>query len=490
MVLDFMRFYRYLLLFTILLSLFPPAFSAQAAPERQACAGLPPVDWTETRIGSFALLLPAGDELISRAFSLFDAETLEAEYSRFAALFDVALPLPISIRVYPTEAYYYCLNAGPPEISTGAMHSHVGAREIAFIAENILENFQGWVLNYQEMFRYEQALLFTEQITAGQTPAGLLAAIGHYAQDPFKTLAPLSLSISDGNSRAYPWPELWDSIGPQGDLARRVHAVSTVAFLLDEYGWGPFLKFLQDLPTSGGYRAVLAKVYGEDFASLEKAWQAYVPSFFSGRWHVNLIYNYDLTPFSEQIAAGNYAEAAKGLQEAIAFLEKINAGGKLAQARTLLSQAAIGGEANDLVIESRRALSEGDYERSIDLLDQAQRKYSLIRFYHRMDELNTYRAQVQEVQNLHVELDRLLVAVEKNPNTFSLASKLVELGNRLGALGDVRGQERVRALALRVEDRQRGLQLALTGLGAVVALALLGLRIALLWRKPAPEAEL
>ncbi len=485
-----MRFYRYLLLLAVILSSLTPTLAVRAAPQGAVCTGLAPVSWTETRIGSFALLFPAGDEVIRSALSLFDAEVLESEYARFAALFETTLPLPISIRVYPTENHYYCLNAGPPEIQVGSMHSHIGAREIAFIAENILRNFQGWVVNYQEMFRYEQALLFAEQVSAGQLPPGLLAAIGRYAQNPLMTLAPLSLTLSDGDSRAYPWSELWDSLGPQGDLGRRLHALSTVAFLLDEYGWPRFLQFLQDLPSSGGYRALLTQVYGQDFSALERAWQAYVPGYFSGRWRVNLIYNYDLAPYSEQIAAGNYAEAAKGLQEVIAFLEKINAGAKLRQARGLLSQAAFGGEANDLVIEARKALAEGEYERSIDLLDQAQHNYSLIRYYHRMDELNTYRAQVQEVQALHSELEQLAPRVEASPNIFSLAGRLVEVGTRLGQLGDARGQEQVRALALRIEERQRGLQFALTALGALLVLGLLGLRIALLWRRPAPEAEL
>jgi len=486
-----MRFYRYLLLLSLLLASLTSTKPAQAAPQRADCTALPRVSWTEARFGSFALLYPAGDEVIRSALSLFDTEVLESEYARFAALFETSLPLPISIRVYPTEDHYYCLNAGPPEIPAGSMHSHIGAREIAFIAENIVRNFQGWMANYQEMFRYEQAQLFAEQVTAGQSPPGLLAAIGRYAQNPLMTLGPLYLSVSDGDSRAWTWSELWDSLGPQGDLGRRLHALSTVSFLLDQYGWPRFLQFLQDLPSSGGgYRALLARVYGQDFSELESAWQAYVPSFFSGRWRVNLIYNYDLTPYSEQIAAGNYAEAARGLQEVIAFLEKINAGSKLFQARSLLSQAAFGGEANDLVIEARRALAGGEYARSIELLDQAQHKYSLIRYYHRMDELNTYRAQVQEVQALHAELEQLAPRVEASPNIFALAGRLVEVGNRLGQLGDARGQQQVRALALRIEERQRGLQFTLTALGAVVVLALLGLRIALLWRRPAPEAEL
>jgi len=43
------------------------------------------------------------------------------------------LSLPITIRIYPQEADYYNLNA----LALGAMHSHVGAREIALIASII-----------------------------------------------------------------------------------------------------------------------------------------------------------------------------------------------------------------------------------------------------------------------------------------------------------------------------------------------------------------
>lgn len=486
----FMPFYRCLLLLSLVLFSITPASVAQAAQLQEPCTGLSQLDWTETRTGSFALLYPEGDEIAGRAVSLFDPEVLDAEYARFSALFEASLSLPVSIRVYPTAIDYYCLNGGPPEIPAGMMHSHIGAREIAFIAENILVNFQGWVSNHQDMFRYEQAVLFAEQITAGQAPPGLLAAIGRYVQDPFKTIGPLDLSIRDGNSSAYPWQDLWDSTSPQDDFGRQLHATSTVAYLLDEHGWAPFLGFLKNLATSQGYRASLSQAYGLDFAELDKGWQAYVPRYFSGRWQANLIYNYDLSPFQDQLNAGNYAEAAKGLQEVIAFLEKINASAKLNQARDLLRQAATGAEANDLVIESRQALAGGDYSRSIDLLDRAQEKYSQIRFYHRMDELNTYRAQVQEILSLHADLERLGDEIDTRPVDLSLASRLLSLSQRLGKLGDSQGLEQVRSLALRLEGRQRNVQTLLAGLGALVVLFLLGLRIALLWRRPAPEAEL
>ena len=129
-------------LLALVISVSPGA--SLALPGQQNSCNNVPDNWSELRSSSFALLYPLGqDALAQSVFSLY-GDTLENEYRRFSAAFESQLSLPVLVRIYPTVNDYLCLNPLAGELAVQATHAHVGNREIALIAENILADPSSW----------------------------------------------------------------------------------------------------------------------------------------------------------------------------------------------------------------------------------------------------------------------------------------------------------------------------------------------------------
>jgi len=467
----------------------PLSASAAQAGECDAAQG---IVWREMGTKSFSILYPDVYEPIGRMLSTqTQGDALDLEYARLEALFETSLPLPVSIRIYPDIQAYSCLNSQGGEILPSSIHSHSGAREIALIGNNILANPSAWVQNRFNFIRYELGILFARQIASDRVPPGLLAAIGHYTQDPFETIGRLQLNWADWPAPTQDWHSLWEQASPQQDLGQQLQATSAVAFLVDSYGWAPFLKFLHSLPASRGFSPALSQSFGADFSQLEAEWISYYPRYFQGRWQSHLIYNYDLSVYLDLIRAEKYSEADRKLQKAIVFLEKMHSPQRLAEARVLQAMARSGQEAVSLFARSQRAFQVGDFPGSLALLRQAEQRFAQAgtRFIH-LDEHSGYRQQVLQVVALRGELDRLKERVDGQGNTFLLAAQLVPLGRSLSALGDAQGYAEVRAIAQVIEARQQTQFDALAAAVLVVIAMLLVVLIRLLRLKPPPEAQL
>jgi predicted lipid-binding transport protein (Tim44 family) len=225
-------------------------------------------------------------------------------------------------------------------------------------------------------------------------------------------------------------------------------------------------------------------------AVLQNEWQDYLPRYFRTRWQANALYNLDLTPYEELLKTEKYAEAARQLAEILPFLEGSGQVDHLRQAVRLVERARRGNEAEKLVAEAQSAFGAGDYARAAELVAAAERSYVAIGNYSRADELHAFRDQMQKILALHGELDSLQSRLAVGSAGLWMSPRLVELDQRLGRLGDAPGQLRARQLASQVEAGQLQFQALAGALVAALVLGLLGLRIWLLRRPPAPEAQL
>ncbi len=472
--------------------LFAGATPARAASLQAACDEVPPIEWQESTTRSFSIQYPAGYALIAQVLQARqNGEALEREYSRFEAMFETSLALPVTIRIYPDVQTYACLNALSDEPAEGLMHTPTGSREISLIGDNIAAQFPVWMQNDVNLLRYDLAVLFGRQMTGDNAPPGLLAVLGHYAQDPQETIGSLHLQPGDWLEPSYGWRELWEDESAATDLGRSLQATSTLAFLVDRYGWESLLNFLRSLPAAKSYGPALEQAYGLDVGQLEQGWQQYYPHYFQGGWRSHLIYNYDLSRYQDLIRVEKYREADRELQIAIAFLQKTDQGDKVIQAQLLRLMALQGQEAEALFARSQQAFQGGDYLGSLTLLEQARQKYSQTsnRMYH-LDEFSAYRQRVVEVLVLHDELDRLQGEVAKSQNTFATARRLIPIGQRLSSLGDRQGYDRVAQLLGLVEQRQRQQHVLLSAAVAVVVVLLLLNLLRVARHAPPPEAEL
>jgi hypothetical protein len=464
----------------LLLLALPP--TAQA----QTCST---VSWEENRSAAFAFLHPVGD-LTGASVAADHASALDQDYQRLSKLFESSLPLPITVRVYPTERHYYCLNTLAPDLAIGSTHGHLGTREIALISANIGADPGRWQQQGLNDLRFELAALFIEHITNGQAPPGLQTGMSLYAEDPALSFEyrlvqhPPPLDQPDVT-----WRSLWDSPNLLSDPHRGLQSASIVAYLIDVYGWTSFVEFLKALPTTGSYRQPLLDVYGAELGVLQEHWRQYYPVYFQGRWRANVLYGFDLTVFEQLIAAGAYADAGAGLQEAISFLVQIGDVDKVIEAERLSLLALAGQEADALTRQSRQALLEKDYAAALSFAIQARSKYDDLGDTRRLEELDAYAAVSQEVLDLRSELVDLQGQISPISGVEH-APRLLEIGNRLGQLGDDEGLAVANGMldALSAQRQQRAVLIIL--IGGVVVIGLLLIRLALSGTRIPVEVEL
>jgi len=467
-------------------------WQAKAMSQMAECSGLWGLNWRETGSDAFTILFPPEYEIVGRRLGASQHKArLDQEYRRMEALFGVALPLPVSIRIYPDVDTYACLNSSADELPVGALHASSGAREISLIGSAIVDNYAVWAQNDINYIRYELGMLFVHQVAGDSAPAGLAPALARYLQDPEQTIGLLQLHWSDWLAPTYSWRSLWEEKPATPDLSRQLQATSVTAFLVDTYGWDAYLSFLQRLSSTPNFNIALTETYQADLARLETEWQAYYPRYFQGGWRSHLLFNFDLSRYEAHLAQEKYAEADAGLLEAIDFLTRMNDTRKMQQAQLLLLRARSGQEAEALFGQSQQAYQAGDFPRSLALLDQAEQKYGQAgaSFYH-LDEIAAHRDKVAQAHVLRTELETLKTDVGTHWNTFGLAARTLALGRRVGRLGDLDGYQQVQRMAQMVEARQRGQFLIYAGGILAVILGLLLVLVRLARRTPPPEAQL
>lgn len=478
------------LLFALLLSFIPTEISL--ADQSQDCAALPLVEWSEKKTQYFAILQPSGlDENIAQIFNIISPQ-LDPEYTRLSSLFQKELTVPITLRIYPNQTYYSCLNAMAPALRKSEYHVFTGLREISFVSDRFpfqsgegdgdIQNFPVTLIND---VRYELTNLFVADITDHTDLPGLLEGVSIYAEDPAQLYLNTALINSGYDKPSQTWRYIWENPNTENNELLKQNSVSIVSYLIDAYGWPKFLQFLNVLATSDGYRQALNQVYGVEFTDLEQEWETYYPLYLQDRWRVNAIYNFDLSRYKILINNGAYSDAILGLNDAIDFLKSIQQNDKEQAAQQLLEEAKIGQEASILVSESRQALQSKDYSRSIDLATQAEDKFQEIGNNPLENEISAYKSLSEEILSLKAQLQDLLSKKDQPDVQPPKVDEMIRIGNRLAQLGDDEDYQLVKQYLrdLEIKSKERNEQDRLTFVEIV--LGLLFLRILLIFvRRP------
>ena len=445
--------------------------------------------WTETATSNFAIIYPEGADLIGNSVYRVASIDLERSFARLIAFFETTIPVPVTIRIYPTENVYACFNPLAPELRERIFLTHVGAREIALIEEKIDFTQLAWQEQLLNALRHELAVLFVEQITDGKAPPGLISGVGAYAEDPDYVLGNRQTSGDASKSPSLSWRELWEYDDISQDRGTTIKSMSNVAFLIDVYQWPKFLEFLNNLSRSEGYRQAISDTYQLAFSDIEEQWRQYYPYFFEGRWRANVLYDFDLSVFEELIYAGAYSDAAVGLKEVIEFLESIQDTRKAEEALVLLDKAKLGELAGTIVSQSRQALQNKDYEKSINLAIQAEEIYISLDAQHRLDELDVYKSKAEEVLALQTELEHInnqIVGGESDPDI----QRLKEIGVRLFELGDNESQSTINLIFENNVAQQEQEIESVKNTAIIAVLILFLVRFILTFIKPPKEAKL
>jgi type II secretory pathway component PulJ len=480
-----MRFIVYTFILLLILLFAPPflvSVSASTCPKND-------LEWGDLVTPGFVIIFSQEDAGLATGLLERLGTDLHDDYARFASIFGQPLNHPITIRIYPDERFYQCLNPLAPELAPDGYHAHIGAREIALVGDRIDDSRAGWQVELLNALRYELAALFVDRMTDGKAPPGLKAGIGAYAQDPHESRVERWVSTSAGLGPAASWRTLWEQQSIAHDQELHLAALSIVAYLVDVHGWPKFIQFLQQLSTVEGYRQALASVYAADPADLQDHWRSYYPLFLQGRWRANVIYGFDLSVFERLVAAGAYADAAEGLKETIVFLEDLGENEQLARARALLQVAQVGQEAGALARQSRQALQQKDYALSAYLARQARQKYQEIGDGRRLAELDANREWAEEVLALRAEVEAF--QNQQNPGREGASiERLVQIGQRLASLGDEQGVAQANQILAESETRRQNRATTLSAVGLIVCLGLLLMRLRSSRQPPPAEARL
>jgi hypothetical protein len=440
--------------------------------------------WEETTTTHFNFVYQARVPLGPDIAAQYGAR-LDAEYTRLANLFQTSLPTPLTVRLYPLGTDYTCLNALAPTIPTGQTHSHIGAREIALIAQYITADPDTWEQQGFETLRHELAILFVQHLTGGKVPPGLELGLGLYAEDPaltfehYQTLAPAPPAPSAT------WRGLWEAPDLIATPNMRLQATSIVAYLVDVYGWDTFVAYLSTLRTAESYRTALLEVYQTEFGDLEDQWQRYYPYYFEGRWRTNFLHEFSLTSYEQLLAAGAYQAASDGLTRLLALLtQRGDQPALLAQAQTLLANATTGLEADALARQAHQAYQENDYAATLTFAAQALEKYAPLQDTRNQATLQTLQARAEEILTLRAELDTLQSAL-----TTAAAPRLLEIAPHLGELGDPEGQRHAEQLLEQINAQRQAQAQTFALAGAGLGLGLLIVRGFLTRTKTPPEVS-
>jgi hypothetical protein len=435
----------------------------------------PQLIWKEKQTNAFVILYTASHISLADQIEQSYVPLIESELVKIEQAFGQPLPIPITIRIYPSEKEYYCLNAFAPTIGSQDIHSHIGSREIALIANVIFYRQTMWETHAVNAFRHQIGVLYGELISDGEAPPGLLQGMGGYFEDPFDTFESRHQSAGSISVPDRGWQRLLEEDIPASDAGTLLQQTSLVAFLIDVYGWDRYLDFLVRIPQVQGYRQAGLDVYGINIQGLQDAWIRYLPIYIQDRWQANVIHNYDLTQFEKLISGGAYSDAQTQLQAAMPLIELFGDQNKVGAANTLLEKAGTGVQAGDLALAARQAVLDGEFETGLESAEQSLALYAQLGDTRRNTEIEIYRQVCNEVLLLRGEVDK--ISGDAAPLDPIRTDQLIRIGQRLSELGDSDGIQKVQLALLLLGVSQQKIVTWVTVIGILICALLIGRRL-------------
>lgn len=469
----------------VLLGIIPQPGSASARLQGGCSENLV---WREQTVGSFVVVFTANNVNLAQEIISNFGDQLEVEFQNYAAMFGTELDIPITIRIYPSKTDYTCLNALAPLINVEDTHSHIGSREIALIGEAINRNPNLWFSTSFNAMRHEFAVLYAERISDGNAPPGLLQGLGGYFENPSETFENRFAAAGSIQQAERSLQRLLEEDVPASNAKVLLQQTSVAAYLIDTYGWSRFLALLAAIGELPGYRQAFSEVYLLNIQEVQAEWEYYFGEYVGGRWQANIVHAYDLDQFTILVASGAYQDALTGLQAAEPVVRLFGTGEEIAQVEDLLHKASQGVLAGNLTLEARQLILIGEYTGSIEKAEQAISIYNQLNDSRRISELETYRDLALEVITLRTELESLKGF--DAPLDPQKTQRIMEIGQRLGQLGDADGVRDVQLTLILLSTGQRYFVEWTTVIGLLVCVYLIYRRFRDLYRKKPPEVDL
>lgn len=464
-----MRRIAVLLVVLLLTALTPPVTHAQSP------------DWQEKRTTYFAITYVTSQADEANRYARF----VDATYTDLSAIFSVSIQTPVTLRLYPDERSYIAVNPLAEKISGVIAHatSGRGRREIAIAVVRTQGMSEDMLINN---VRHELTHLIMSELSGDELPVGFHEGIAQYVEKPIareQQSAVTRLRQASQANQLMPWTDLNAPGGAYSNPAVAYpESLSIIAFLVDRHGFGKLVDFAKANRNSPGYRTALETVYGVSADQLEAQWRTQLPEWLGGRYAINALFAYDLSPARVLLDQGTYTAAKEELDRAVYLLRTTGQADRLAEAQTLLARAEKGIAAGATTAEARKALEARNYVETRDLVAQARGDYAELGDTRRAEELRLYESRALDAL---LALDQLQQA-EGLVRGFRYPEARVaiyEAAQILGELGDTNGVSASQRLLAEMDTTQQRVGMALAGLGGL----LLALNLYRRVRQPDPQ---
>lgn len=311
----------------------------------------------------------------------------------------------------------------------------------------------------------------------GKLPAGLMDGIARYVEVPALADQANLGSLVQTAQRGGTLPPL-DAIisgtapdgGPTVDAATMTaSAYAFTAFVVARSGVGGVRTLVQAFAKDPSVDTALSTALGQPLAEIQKAWDAFLPRWFTTGWQTNAIAAFDLTPAQQLFDRGAYAAAADRARQSQQLYSDLGDEVQLSRVETLLALCAVALQAETLMAETQTALANHDYARAEALLAQADAQYALLPEEHRPTDL---LQQYHQIAADGVEATQQLASAHASTDSWlSLRSGRAEArsaGQTFARLGDDARASEARTLLSMVDQRVRRLALVLATLAVVL----------------------
>ncbi len=464
-----MRRFAALLVILLLTALTPAVTHAQSP------------DWQEKRTTYFAITYVTSQADEANRYARF----VDAAYTDLSAIFSLSIQTPVTLRLYPDERSYVAVNPLAEKVSGVIAHatSGRGRREIAIAVVRTQGMSEEMLINN---VRHELTHLIVSEMSGDELPVGFHEGIAQYVEKPIareQQSAVTRLRQASQANQVMTWADLNAPGGAYSSPAIAYpQSLSMVGFLVDRYGFGKLVDFVKANASSPGYRTAMETVYGVSADQLEAQWRAYLPEWLAGRFAVNALFAYDLSPARTLLEQGTYTAAKEELDRAVYLLRTTGQADRLAEAQGLLARAEKGIAAGATTAEARKALEARNYVATRELVAQARADYAELGDTRRAEELRLYESRALDAL---LALDQLRAAegLVRGFRYPEARDAIYEAAQTLGELGDSSGVSASQQLLAEMDSMQQRVGMALAGLGGL----LLGLNILRRTRQPDPH---
>jgi hypothetical protein len=345
--------------------------------------GVSAAEWRE-KAARYAVILHQ-PEHVNIAEQL--AAMVDPVAEQVGALHEVTPRAPVIVRLYPTvEAH---AQSSPLARTPYGQIAQAGSNGELAIAEPRIRNLSPEQL--RNLLRRGLTQILLDQSTQGRLPVGFLQGVSQYSERPTPEVevGARALDRARRERGLLPWADLasMDRFAAQSETAA-AQGYAIVAFLLDRYGLAAWQRFVAATRTTPDASAALALAYGKPAATLESEWEAYLPEYFGGSYHLNYFARYDLSVAREHLLAGRYQEARDELEALARFIAGAGRNAKETELRDTARLVAQGMEGEVLLGQGQTQLASYQYEAARSSFLEAQQRFQAVGVGTKLEEVN------------------------------------------------------------------------------------------------------